>query len=312
MALWPCNIALERVLILILLKSIHLDVFYIHKNNERIDIMDNIFDTSTNVDPALFGEEGNSTDSGAENQTTQSTNEEGTQNTNQENMQQQAPETDTQSKLLAGKYKSPEDLEKAYQELQKSFTKATMELSQAKNAQPANPAQQDTSQNVQQDNQQQVQQIDWHSAFQQDPINTMYHMAKLIAQEEIQGIKSQIDPIANDFELGRQVDAVVAKYSDFPEYAEKVGTILGTMPELEKLPNHLEVAYKMAKSDVLAEQVKTAFDAGKNAAYQLDQQKQNNVFDNNTTRNEAQKTPEQEIMEGILNAGGGGWRSFGI
>jgi hypothetical protein len=60
----------------------------------------------------------------------------------------------------------------------------------------------------------------------------------------------------------------------------------------------------------LAEQAKTAFEAGKNAAYQMDTQKQNNIFDNKSTRNDSQKTPEQAIVDDIMGAGGS-WRSFG-
>jgi hypothetical protein len=272
---------------------------------------DNIFDTSGSVDPALFGETGNSTDTGAESTATneggaQATQE--TQMTNQETQQQKAPDTTETPKLFANKYKSPEDLERAYTELQKSFTKATMELSQMRNTQ-ANPNQ-DTSPNARQANDQKEQDYDWYAAYQQDPVAATYQMIQSMMQQSLQGVMKDIEPIKSDFALGREIDNLLAQHPDAGEYADKIQQVIDTMPQLRSIPNYLEVAYKMASSEVLAEKAKTAFDAGKNAAYQLDQQKQTNVFDNKTTREQVQPTPEEQIMKEIMKAGGK-WGSFG-
>jgi hypothetical protein len=70
------------------------------------------------------------------------------------------------------------------------------------------------------------------------------------------------------------------------------------------------VAYRLAKADDVQTKAETAFEAGKNAAYNLDQQKEKKVFDNNSTRDEAQLTPEEKILKGIMGSGGA-WRSFG-
>jgi hypothetical protein len=268
--------------------------------------MDGLFDTSTSVDPALFGE-GNSTDNGAENtdMTTRETAEQPT--TNQESVQQ-APETETQ-KLYAGKYKTPEDVEKAYVEVQRALTKATMELSEFKRRN-ANPVQQqDTSQQPEQN-----QDYDWYSAYQQDPVQTTYQMVNAMLQQAMQGVDGKINPLLERDQLSANLDEVMndPECPDFAQYSDKVIEILNKNPDLYKLPNHLKIGYKLARGEDSEAKAKTAFEAGKNAAYQLDQQKQNNIFDNKTTRNEAQRTPEEQIVEGIMKAGGSGWRSFGI
>lgn len=263
--------------------------------------MDGIFDTSGTVDPKLF--EGDSAE-GAENQTTVEAQQPDGQN-QPEGQQQNAPETGNAPKLFAGKYKTPEEMENAYLEAQRSLTKVNMELSTLKR-QSANP-QKDTSQ----PNQQQAQDIDWNEAFKQNPVWTIYQLANAIAEQKVQGITSKLDPLVSDSQMAKNLDEASAKYPDFYDYADKAIEILDGMPDLYNMPNHLEIGYKLAKSDVLAEQAKKAYDAGKQDAYNLDGQKNNVVFDNKTTRETAQKTPEETIVDGIMKAGGG-WSSLKI
>ena len=261
---------------------------------------DEIFGTSYDVDPKLFENEGYSTE-GADNsgQTSAGQTE---QNDTEPNTQQkdEAPKQDT-PKLFAGKYKTPEDLEKAYLEAQKTLTQKTMELSQARRT--PNPVQQDTSEQAQQNQQE----FDWAAAYRQDPVRTTYLMIQSMLQESM----GQFEPLKNNYEMNRVLDEVIGKYPDFNEYSEKAMDVLEKSPELFGLPNYLEIAYRLAKTEDLQTKAETAFEAGKNAAYNLDKQKNQKVFDNQTTRDEANPSPEDEIVKGIMKAGGA-WRAFGI
>jgi hypothetical protein len=261
--------------------------------------MDDLFGTSRSVDPSLF-EEGNSTE-GAE-ATDSKVQQETKQETQQE--QQEAPGKQETPKLYAGKYKTVEDMEKAYLEAQKSLTQRNMELAQARKN--TNPAQQDTSK----EQPQQEQEFDWEGSYKQDPLRTTFLMIQSMVQDAMKGITGQIEPIKSNYELSRTLDEVMGKYHDFTEYSDKTIELLGKSPELYGLPNYLEVAYKLAKAEDLQTKAETAFEAGKKAAYDLDQQKEQKHFDNNSTRNEAQLTAEEKIMKGIMGAGGA-WRSFG-
>ncbi|MEN6317064.1 MAG: hypothetical protein ABFD25_22755, partial [Clostridiaceae bacterium] len=223
-----------------------------------------------------------------------------------QNVQQKAPDQKDTPKLYAGKYKTPEDMEKAYMEAQKTLTQTRMELSSARKN--SNPAPQDTSKQNQQP--QQEQNFDWDAAYKQDPVRATYLMIQSMLQESVKGITGQLEPIKTNFELSRVLDDVMGKDPDFTEYSDKAVELLEKSPELYSLPNYLEVAYRLAKADDLQTKAETAFEAGKNAAYNLDQQKEKNVFDNKSTKDEAQLTPEESILKGIMGAGGA-WRSFG-
>jgi hypothetical protein len=251
--------------------------------------MEDMFGTSTTVDPALFGE-GNSTE-GAEI----------TKETQQENTQQKAPENQETPKLFAGKYKTVEEMEKAYLEAQKSHTKMSMELAQMKKN--TNP--QETSKEPKEQN------FDWDGSYKQDPVRTTYLMIQSMIQDAVKGISGQIEPIKTNYELSRSLDEIIGKYPDFAEYADKAIEVLEKSPELYNLPNYLDIAYRLAKVEDIQTKAETAFEAGKNAAYDLDQQKEKKVFDNKSTKDEAQLTPEEKILKGIMGAGGA-WRSFGI
>jgi hypothetical protein len=265
--------------------------------------MDDVFGTSNTVDPALFGE-GNSTE-GAETNDNKETTQPETKPETQQEQQQEAPGKQETPKLYAGKYKTIEEMEKGALEGQKALTKAQMELAELKKK--SNPAPQDTSK---QQPQQQEQDFDWEGSYKQDPLRTTFLMIQSMVQDAMKGITGQLEPIKTNYELSRTLDEVMGKYPDFAEYSDKTIELLGKSPELYCLPNYLEVAYRLAKAEDLQTKAETAFEAGKNAAYDLDQQKEGKFFDNNSTRNEAQPTPEEKIMKGIMGAGGA-WRSFG-
>ncbi len=262
--------------------------------------MDDLFNTPGNVDSSLFenAAEEHSTD-GAENEanSAQSTSDDGQQQSEQE----QAPNKQDTPTLYAGKYESLEAFEKAYSEAQKLLTKQAQELAAYKSPQQ----QQDTS------NKQQNLDIDWYAAFQADPINTMAYMAQMVADQKISEMQSQFTPISQEYKFQKELNEVQSKYPDFQQHTDGIVKILEEMPEIGNLPNKLDVAYRIAKGNALAEQAKTAYQSGQQDALKLDAQKAGKIFDNKSNKSEAQISPEEQMLKDILGAGGK-WRSFGI
>lgn len=248
--------------------------------------MDELFNTPGNVDSSLFtNNEENSSGTGTENDISQDV------------QMQPAPETQDTPRLYAGKYRTADEMEKAYTQAQRLLTKQAQELAAYKS-----PSQ-DTS-DMQQE-------IDWYAAFQQDPVNTMAYMAQLISEQKLSEMQSQIYPIRQEYQFQKELNEVQSKYPDFTEHTDGIITVLEEMPEIGHLPNKLDVAYRIAKGNTMAEQARSAYQAGQQDALRLDAQKAGKIFDNKSTKSEAQASPGEQVLKDILGAGGK-WRSFGI
>ncbi|HEX9058916.1 MAG TPA: hypothetical protein VF941_01910, partial [Clostridia bacterium] len=117
-------------------------------------------------------------------------------------------------------------------------------------------------------------------------------------------------PVQMEYQFQREINEVQSKYPDFQQHTDGIVKVLEDMPEIGNLPNKLDVAYRIAKGNAMAEQAKTAYQAGQQDALKLDAQKAGKVFDNKSTKSEAQISPEEQIFNNMMGAGGK-WRSFG-
>lgn len=133
----------------------------------------------------------------------------------------------TEDKLFAGKYKSPEELEQAYQELQRHNTKVEMERAELRRSQtPIAP----------------------------DP------NSQLLGDQEALGLLNRlIDERVRPIREKAELNDMFTRFKDFGDYATKVAD------EIRKAPNlSWEQAYKITKFD---DRAREAREEGKKEAY---------------------------------------------
>jgi len=213
---------------------------------------------------------------------------------------------DNDNKLYAGRYKSVEELENAYKNLQSFSTKVAQELANYKKQQSQQNEQlPQQSQQFQQNQQVQTQFDEINRAFimsfQQNPVGTIQQLIQHATQQVVQ-------PLAKEMEIKTGIAELSTKYPDFPKLAPKTIEVLRNMPDLWNIPNTLEVAYKLAKADYTEQAITQARNSSQQQAITTTQQKQSLFNEAQSPRQTTgqTKTPEQMIKESILNAGGGG------
>jgi len=203
-------------------------------------------------------------------------------------------------KKWAGKYDSPEELEKGYLELRR--------LLSARGALPDKEA-------AAQQQQQQVAgvqppQIDWDAvnesfrrSFEQNPFLTVSQLAQYLA---LQAIAPVMEELA-EWRLERQMLELAADNPDFVDLAPKVKDMIGSDPELRALvrqnPKLLDLVYRAAKATLASEVAQAAKESGRQEAAELNRQKAAASTAPASTRKELQKkSPEEEILDRIFGS----------
>lgn len=245
--------------------------------------------------------------------------------------QQQAPLQEEKGQgLIAGKFKSVDDLKASHAELLKQLSVAELlglEVNQELFKPPASEQElvdlykqaerefhrlrpeikkleQQLSQQEQQQNQQdqltpeQLNQLVME-AFQENPLATINLLVESMLQERLQ-------PLYMDYQqrvAENQINEMMQKYPDFKDYAEDIMQVFDAQPEIANFDNALELAYFIAKgrnSNRILEQ-------GKKQAYQSIQEKQKAAVEgSNVGKAEMSKSPEDIIVEQILGGKAGG------
>jgi len=198
-----------------------------------------------------------------------------------------------------------EKLKKSYDNLRPKFTQVTQELSklrrQHQNSQQPQHNQQNPQQpqHNQQNSQQQVPNPQPQQRFAPNPI--------------VNAVKQIVQPMQEQIaqmELKNEVARMATTKEDFNEVSPKMYEVLEQNPDFWNLGTQkaLEIAYSVARTQMLESQMTQAVDEARQQAYQNRQVKEI-TGDEKTrvnTQSNNQKSPEQQIIDDILSVGSKG------
>lgn len=212
------------------------------------------------------------------------------------------PNAGHSEKLYAGKYKSPEDMENAYLELQRQFTKQRM----AEKQQPTPPPQQ---QSIQQD-----EQLDMNDpgslidAINRDPMGTIAKIAQMTYQQA-RTVETQ------EQAFNRGMDEVVNMYSEQLHSPENQDAYFGKVAEIcremgvnttKPSPRILKMAAQELWGNTQRQTNAELYQRAKTAAREEIEQSRRTKTGLSAPKGakvqEVPKTPEELVREGILAA----------
>lgn len=205
--------------------------------------------------------------------------------------------------LLAGKYKTPQDLEKAYKSLLGDYTKKSQQLKQ-----------------TQQERTPQLEQMgdDFWDAFQQDPRGTL---SQLIHEQAQQLVQEQVSPLrefhdsqkfTNAFDpIARQYRPQLSQEGGMEMLANKVREICEELGNPELARNPSPRIWQMATAELWGDSTaavvqKAREDERRNMEESRRTKKVANVPVGKKAQ-QPQKTEDDLIRESILSAGSGGF-----
>lgn len=117
--------------------------------------------------------------------------------------------------------------------------------------------------------------------------------------QQVQQQQEQLMQVQMQAELAK----VRTENEDFDEVAPAIPQLFESTPELFNLPNPIEHAYWIAKSQVAQQNMEKVYDDAQKAAYQSKDAKKKAVTETQSGKvPEKGKTPEEQIAEEILNA----------
>ena len=247
---------------------------------------DNVFGVSETIEP----DEDNSVET--EQESTVETEE--TESAPEGQAEQTETQTEPETKLILGKFKSQEDLAKAYQNLEKYATKLSQQKpAPAKEEQPAEEAQL----------------MAWYEqTVQTNPAQANAVLAQYMAKKQIDQYKaefeSQLQPIREERQLQHTFKSLSEKYPDIAQYAKGMeAEVLEMADDQDSLkdPRLYEIAYFRAKTKAMEEQSKTAFENGQRKAAETLKQKKKIVNEISKANNEEEDT----LPPGITITGAG-------
>lgn len=197
-------------------------------------------------------------------------------------------ETEQSEELLLGKFKSTDDLMKAYTELQKTFT-------QSRQQKPVQTVDNDELLN----------------AYDRDPIATMNYLVQQGIQQalspihqerQIESLTKNLDPVAKEYKQLHSDEGVNQLFQKISELSQDFGN-----PELVRNPTQRII--KMAAAELWGGETKTkvyqsALEQGRQDAENLRKQKQGLAVTTTKKPNEAPKTEADHIIDGMMAASG--------
>lgn len=118
--------------------------------------------------------------------------------------------------------------------------------------------------------------------------------------QQVQQQQEQLMQVQMQAELAK----VRSENEDFDEVAPAIPQLFESTPELFNLPNPIEHAYWIAKSQIAQQNMEKVYDDAQKAAYQSKDAKKKAVAETQTGKvPEKGKTPEEQIAEEIIAAG---------
>ncbi|QHT60665.1 hypothetical protein GXP70_12420 [Paenibacillus lycopersici] len=207
--------------------------------------------------------------------------------------------------LILGKFKTQDDLAKAYTNLQREFTKQRQGGGQG--GQQQAPTQQQPAGQHQDPNA-----IFWDS-FKSDPFGTMLQMIRFTTQGEIAPILEQ----RNNETLGRNFEAVAKAYpaarteEGMKQVWEKVSEIANELGNPQLMQQPTERILRMAAQEAFGSSTSKAYEQGKRAGREdAANTRRNKQAANMPKGNKQQKptdlSPAEQMKANILAAGKGG------
>jgi hypothetical protein len=215
-----------------------------------------------------------------------------------------APPPEEQPKMYAGKFKSPEELQKGYEELERAYLQKQRDMTQLSQQfaslkkQAAPPQEQPPVQ---------TEDIDAviRDALQRDPFGTM----SALVQHQLQTYVQPIQATAREIKIRDAVSQMTATYPDFPEVAGGIKQMMETNPDMAELFERnpafaLDLAYKAAKVDAVAKALPQVVELATQQAYQNITAKQGvTPVPPAAKQPEKPKDPDSEMWEAVAKAG---------
>lgn len=229
-------------------------------------------------------------------QDTQDSTLEGNENveeTTEEITEEESPENNDPAQeqpLIMGKYKTQDDLIRAYKALQADYTR----IKQAERMAP-----QEETQSYEASEEERL--IAWYNEnVLTNPVQANAVLAQYMAKREIDSYKAeisqQIQPIVNEKQASAEIMETAGRYEDFFNYYDAVHCeaemISQEDPELFNSPRLWETAYLRAKARELETKAQSAFENGKKTAIEERNSKKRINNELNKTNNEGDALPE--------------------
>jgi|GEM_PF-5754156 len=214
-----------------------------------------------------------------------------------------SPDDGQGGKLILGKFKSQDELARAYLNLQRQFTQERQRQAQTQNQQSQLPAQQPQA------GQPDLNQVFWER-FKTDPIGAIQAVALYVAQQQTAPIlerqvtatvSQNLAAVAREYRQLQTQEGMKQLYERVAEIAEELGN-----PQLAQQPTLrvLRMAASELWGDTKAQVYQKAKQAGRAEAERTRQAKQGLGVQGVAAKRQPDtpKTPEQEIMDGLLSA----------
>lgn len=190
-------------------------------------------------------------------------------------------------RLYAGKYKTVDDLEKAYKELNSHSTKKSQELAELKRS-TTQPRSLEIPDNVTPEDRETI-------GFVQEIAGTVasQQMADLLNKVEQMQIESYLDKLQ------------ASNPEEYEIIAPEIVSVLTENPALMEQQNYLELATKLAKANKMEELVASAAAEARNSAYDSlgDKTARSSLGTRTSARKTGEKDPAQAIIDDIMSAG---------
>ena len=235
----------------------------------------------------------------------------------EENSEEEDDSEEETAPKYAGRFKNVEELERAYKELQGSYTKnnqklnevlGTMRKTQAPPTMPNQNTYQPVTGHI-------PQELANHPQFQQLQRDNPSEAQRVVYQYQVQR-QQQSQQDAQQHHTNEQLKQVVlnqeilsmrTRHSDFDEVAADIPTTFQQNPWLWQAPSPVEQAYKLAKANRMDEVIATTQSAAKKEAAQSKKSKKSAVAEKQKAKVSKKKlTPEDEIANEIFEVRKGG------
>ena len=264
-------------------------------------LMDNIFGADQAVEEEV--EEKETEEEKEEEQEEEEQEEEGQKETEEEEEEGQKEE-----KLLAGKYKTPEELEKAYQEAQKWGTKSAQEVATVRKELEDLRKQvaPDMDKRQAQQWQSQVQSAINAAVVDEDPSALMAligQVADQVAEQKIAQRYKDVEPLAKQRKFQQEIDNFLAENPEAQEHMDGIAKLVQQDPEIVAKPGWLYKTYSM----VLSQKFTSKKSSTKETAAKTEAEKKAaEMPDAKSRQQKEKKNPEEKLLDEIFTTPEGG------
>jgi hypothetical protein len=217
----------------------------------------------------------------------------------EESDEEESPSDDEgQDELIAGKFKSQDDLVNAYKNLEREFHKSRQKPQQQEQA-PNNQSQQAPNE------------VFWN-AFQDDPFGTLQYLvqnavqsetAPIYEQQQTAKLRDNFGNLTKDYQQLNTEDGLVTFANKIQEIADELGN-----PSIVENPSPriMKMAALEAFGDSKASMYKKAEERGREKAENARRAKQGLSAPKGTKPKTREKSPEELIADSIVSAGSRG------